>query len=77
MHCKPVAIRGQEGFNQVSGNPKRKPHAVCEEAEAWTSFDLPTGQWSEDTSRSTSLSEKVWQDSKVVITDLNPTENLW
>jgi len=34
----------QDGCIEVSGNPWRKPHAVSEEAEAWVSWDLPTGQ---------------------------------
>lgn len=34
----------QDGFIEVSGNPGRKRHAVCEEAEAWATLDLPTGQ---------------------------------
>jgi len=34
----------QDGCIEVSRNPWRKPHAVSEEAEAWVSLDLPTGQ---------------------------------
>ena len=39
-HWKPAACGGQDGFNQLSGNPVRKRHALCEEAEAWTMIRL-------------------------------------
>ena len=45
------ACEGQDGFNQVSGNPGRKCHAICEETEGSASgnwrLGLPTGQWSQ------------------------------
>jgi len=36
----------QDGFIEVSGNPRRKRHAVSGEAEVWALLDLPTGQGS-------------------------------
>jgi len=36
----------QNGYIEVSGNPRRERHTVSEEAEAWVSLDFPTGQWS-------------------------------
>jgi len=43
-HCKSAACGSQDGFIVVSGNSRRKHHAVSEEAEAWVLFDRPTGQ---------------------------------
>lgn len=41
---EPAVCGRQDGFIAVSGNPRRKHHAVCEEAESWVSLDLPTQQ---------------------------------
>lgn len=43
-HWKPTACSQQDGFIEESGNPRRKRHAICEEAEDWTILDFPTGQ---------------------------------
>ena len=40
----PAVCGGHDGFSEVSGNLRKKRHAVCDEAEAWASLDLPTGQ---------------------------------
>lgn len=44
-HWKPAACREQHGFNQVSGNPWKKHHVICEEAETSALLELSTGQW--------------------------------
>jgi len=46
-HWKHAACERQDGFIEVSGNPKRELHAVSEEAETWASLDLPIGQLSQ------------------------------
>jgi len=49
---------------------RRKRHAVNEEAEAWPSLDLPTGQWSQAYFKlhQDLVAEEVLEDSTVVIT---------
>lgn len=60
---------GWDGFNQLSGNPTRKPHAVWEDAEAWVSLELLTGQWFQAHQVNQDLvSEKVPEDSWVAVT---------
>jgi len=70
----------EDGLIEVSGNPRRKPHAVSEEAEAWASLDLPTGHNPKHTSNSTKawLHKKFW---KILhwpsqSPDLNPRKSL-
>lgn len=41
---KPGVCGGQDSFNQVFGNTKRKHCAMCEGLASWVSLDLPAAQ---------------------------------
>jgi len=61
-HSKPAACGRQDGFIEVSGNPRVKLHVLREEAEAW---DLPSQAFLKF--HQGLVAEEVLEDSSVAI----------